>query len=332
MNVDCLVCHDKSGIYKKFPKDCGHPAYQDKKFKGEPYKAVDLSLVARSVGKPDRRNCGTCHFFGGGGVMVKHGDLDVSMISPSKSIDVHMATDGLNFRCTRCHTTKKHQIAGRHYSMPAPIKHKYLPPGKAENTLSCESCHGSTPHKNSEKINHHTDKVACQTCHIPFFARENSTKIWWDWSTAGLLNENGKPMQKKDPEGNVIYDTRKGSFKWEKNVVPEYKWYNGLFTYVKLSDKIDDSEVVDLNKPHGSYEDSGSRIYPFKIHLGRQVYDTENKTMVVPKLFGKKGSGAYWKEYDWIKSAEAGMKASNAPFSGKIGFVKTAHTGLLLIW
>ena len=42
-NVDCLVCHDTTGTYKKFPTAAGHPAYEDTQFGGKPVPAVDLS-------------------------------------------------------------------------------------------------------------------------------------------------------------------------------------------------------------------------------------------------------------------------------------------------
>ena len=31
-NIDCLVCHDTTGSYKKLPTGAGHPAYQDMEF------------------------------------------------------------------------------------------------------------------------------------------------------------------------------------------------------------------------------------------------------------------------------------------------------------
>ncbi|MGE5665893.1 MAG: multiheme c-type cytochrome, partial [Betaproteobacteria bacterium] len=55
-NVDCLVCHDTTGTYKKSPAGAGLP---------EP--KVDLLKVARSVGPTSRETCGACHFYGGGG-------------------------------------------------------------------------------------------------------------------------------------------------------------------------------------------------------------------------------------------------------------------------
>ena len=42
------------------------------------------------------------------------------------------------------------------------------------NAATCEACHGDTPHKNKERLNSHTDKIACQTCHVPQFARGGS--------------------------------------------------------------------------------------------------------------------------------------------------------------
>lgn len=36
--------------------------------------------------------------------------------------------------------------------------------------ITCESCHGATSHEKGHKANDHTDKVACQSFHIPEFA------------------------------------------------------------------------------------------------------------------------------------------------------------------
>ena len=68
-NVDCLVCHDNTGTYVKGSA-------------GQPLEGVDLLEVARSVAEPTRENCGSCHFKGGGGNAVKHGDLDETLYSP----------------------------------------------------------------------------------------------------------------------------------------------------------------------------------------------------------------------------------------------------------
>ena len=71
-----------------------------------PDPSVDLVAVARSVGKTKIANCSICHFNGGGGKGVKHGDMDGSMLSPSAEIDVHMgklAPAEYALKCTDCH-------------------------------------------------------------------------------------------------------------------------------------------------------------------------------------------------------------------------------------
>ena len=51
-NVDCLVCHDSTGSYRKLPGYAGHPVYKDVEFpvgSGKIVKAVDLAKVAQGV-------------------------------------------------------------------------------------------------------------------------------------------------------------------------------------------------------------------------------------------------------------------------------------------
>ncbi|NOQ45443.1 MAG: cytochrome C, partial [Desulfobulbaceae bacterium] len=181
------------------------------------------------------------------------------------------------------------------------------------------------PHKIIDKLNDHTDRVACETCHIPTIARINPTRVWWDWSTAGKFTEDGQPIIEKDEMGKVSYHTSKGDMRWAKNVVPDYLWFNGVMTHVLVDDKIDDSAVVRMTKVHGDRNDPKSRIYPFKMFKGKQVYDVGNKTLVVPKLFGPKGSGAYWKDFDWQKSVTIGQEEMGRRFSGKLGFIETEY-------
>lgn len=128
-------------------------------------KNVDLRLVAGSVHRPARENCGICHFSGGGGMGVKHGDLDESLINANKELDFHMGK--LNFQCVDCHTTKNHKIAGK-------VNTTYTEKTNAVR-FNCEKCHTDQPHK-EPRLNKHTSRIACQTCHIPEFAKKLPTK------------------------------------------------------------------------------------------------------------------------------------------------------------
>jgi len=291
--VDCLVCHDHSGQYHKSPAGAGNPA-----------PGVDLLAAARSVGRPTDENCGSCHFYGGGGDHVKHGDLDTSLLKGDRNIDVHMSPDGAGLSCIDCHTTESHVIHGTAM---------VVSPGGV-NQVQCTDCHDEKPH-GDKYLDQHVDRVACQTCHIPKYAKEMPTNMDWDWSEAGQ-----DLPETKDEFGLVTYHKKKGRFRWEKNVTPTYAWYNGEGEAYQLGQTIDPDQTVLLNSPVGDRNDPKSKIHPFKVHTGRQIYDAKNKVMIVPKLYGKDG---YWKTFDWDKSARLGMKTVGLDYSGEYGFVAT---------
>jgi octaheme c-type cytochrome (tetrathionate reductase family) len=301
LNVDCLACHDNSNTYVKAVGGAGMPD-----------TSVNLSFVARHVGLPQRANCGTCHFFGGGGNNVKHGDLEKALFDPSRDVDVHMASDGVDMQCVDCHTAEKHQMLGKMYSVSSMNR----------NRVECERCHTAMPH-GDDVLNKHTFKVACQTCHIPTYAKVNPTKLYWDWSTAGKLKD-GEPFEVKDSAGTDVYMSIKGSFVWGKNLQPDYIWFNGTASHYLVGDVFDPSRPVRINELHGGYDDPDSKIYPVKVHRAKQIYDARNHYLIQPKTFSAKpGDGGFWREFDWQRSAEEGMKLVNLPYSGAYGFVET---------
>ncbi len=282
---------------------------------------AEVRDAVQSIGLPGRKNCGSCHFYGGGGDGVKHGDLDTSLSKPNKALDVHMGSDGQNFNCTRCHTTRRHNIAGRIYTVPAATDRKSLVEDDMISKITCESCHTSTPHKAGSKPNDHTDRVACQSCHIPTYARVNPTKMSWDWSESGRL-KNGKPYKTKGAFGKYDYLSIKGQMKWEKNLKPEYFWFNGSIESVTTKDPIDPGSVAAVSHPVGSREDENSRIFPFKVHRGVQPYDKIHNTLLAPLLGGENG---YWKTLDWNRALSKGQEALGLPFSGEFDFVDTTY-------
>jgi octaheme c-type cytochrome (tetrathionate reductase family) len=309
-NIDCLVCHDTTGRYKKFPTAAGHPTYEPREFppkSGNVWQPPDLVAIAKSVGLPSRDNCGACHFFGGGGDHVKHGDLDSSMAKPPRTIDVHMAADGANMSCTGCHKTARHVIPGKALAVSVSGTGK---------TLDCTDCHAGSPHKGANAIlDKHAAKVACQTCHIPTFARTLPTKVYWDWSTAG--QDKPPPL---DKYGLKTYDKQKGDFVWAKDVVPTYLWFNGSVDRVLMGETIDASQLVHLNFPNGKLGEPGAKITPFKVMKGKQPYDAGTSVIAVPHLFGK---GGYWDVFDWTVAVRDGMKIAGLPYVGPVGWVET---------
>jgi len=284
-NIDCLVCHDHSGTYRKGPA-------------GLPDKGVDLLAVARSVGFPQRDNCGACHNFGGGGQGVKHGDLDSSLDSPSVAEDVHMG--GANMLCIDCHGGNGHDIRGRAFSVSV----------SDEGGIGCTGCHETKPH-GDERLNRHTDRVACQTCHIPTFANELPTKLTWDWSKAG-------DDTRKDDVHHYL--KIKGEFQYGEHVVPVYHWFDLSVDRYLLGDPVNEGSFTDLNPPRGSRGEPEAKIWPFKVHTARQPYDVVNRYLIVPVM---SGAGGYWHDFDWDQALRLGAQQTGLAFSGQYGFTDT---------
>ena len=288
-NVDCLACHADTGLY-------GKGTY------GNPAEGVDLLAAAQSVKAPTRENCGKCHFDGGGGNGVKHGDLDESLYFPQQNEDVHMGGD-LNLQCTDCHWTKDHQILGRM------IADNYTIDPKEQ--VSCEQCHVDQKHED-ERINTHLTSVACQTCHIPALATEDPTKVFWDWSQAG---------QEGRVDDHFTYLKIKGEFIYDKNFAPTYLWFNGNneYRYI-LGDKIDPNDITYINKPAGDINDPSSKIFPFKLHVAKQPYDVVNNYLLQPITSGQ---GGFWTTFDWNSAFELAAPITGLQYSGQYGFTET---------
>lgn len=296
-NVDCLVCHAPVAAYARGGG-------------GAPEKGVDLGAAARQVRRPRRENCGACHFHGGGGNNVKHGDLESALLRTTREVDVHMGADGGDMECVDCHRAPNHRFEGKLYSVSSMDRDR----------ARCTTCHGETPHRDG-LLDAHTAKVACQTCHIPAYAKVNPTKVRWDWSTAARLK---KPFSETDAHGDVVYTSQKGSFTWGRDLAPEYAWFDGTAAHQLLGDRVGPERPVAMNRLGGAAGDPRSRIVPVKVHRGRQPYDPVGDLLIQPKLVGAaKGEGALWMDFDWTRAAQEGMKAAGLPFSGRVEFVET---------
>lgn len=291
--IDCLICHDTTRSYRKDALRNGLPAAD-----------IDLKAVYRSVGRPSRFNCGSCHFNAIGGTNVKQGDLEPALLDCSPDLDVHMGM--VDMRCQDCHTTKSHKIYGLSFNAPV-----------TEGRVSCEQCHGAKPHGLTGSLSRHLDKhvitVACETCHIPSFARESPTLVDSDFSSAGRQR---KP--ELDEYGKPAYDPRLGMLTWKKNAMPVYRWFDGTRGSYILGDKIDPTGTVSLNPPLGQRFDPAAKIHPFKIHTAKQPYDAK-KDILVPVKF----EDGYWNDYNWDKAIAAGMTTAGMTYSGRYGFVRT---------
>jgi octaheme c-type cytochrome (tetrathionate reductase family) len=335
-NIDCLVCHDQTfdegtllGTYVKAPTTAGLPANT----------AEELNLVAQSVamGQPTIRNCIRCHANAGGGDNVKHGDLAMSLKNTTAEYDVHMGTadsGGLDFECVTCHRVDR---------TPAPeselLSHGIggMPYHSVEegDMQGCDDCHGSALIVHAglsvEPILQSHERLACQTCHIPAFARQTSTKTEWYWDTAGEVRD-PIPPDPVDPT-RPSFDRKKGDFVWAFNVRPTLRFFDG--TWEKAIIGVNDTYAVGegtpenpvvLGAPVGDCSDPNDMIYPFKKMIGNQPADVVNRRILVPHLFGGAGGpNAFWGNWDWDGALLDAAAITGQPYvAGDFGFVNTA--------
>ncbi len=292
-SIDCLICHDTTGTYKREKGSVGMPAADS-----------NLASAARAVGRPSRSNCGSCHFYTGGGPNAKHGDLEPFLARPTPEQDVHMGM--MDMRCQDCHRTEKHAVAGLAFAAPV-----------VEGRVFCEKCHSERPHGITGPLSRHLDShvkaLACETCHIPQIARQYPTRLTTDFSQAGKDLPSAK-----DANGMPTFDKSWGAMTWGKDIPPVYRWFKGERESRMVGEKIQPSETVALNAPLGERQNPESRIYPFKIHTAVIPYDSGSNTLAAPLLWG-----SFLKDFNWTTAVADGMKRLEQPFSGKVGFVKT---------
>ncbi|PMP60906.1 MAG: hypothetical protein C0197_06470 [Caldimicrobium thiodismutans] len=129
-----------------------------------------------------------------------------------------------------------------------------------------------------------------------------------------------KDLEGKEEYGREVFAKHKGVFKWGINVIPTYMWYNGKGERYLLGDKLDPNKVLELNRPMGSIKDPKAKIYPFKVHTGKQPYDVKYKYLLAFRVWK-----ALWSDYNWQKAIELGTKEMGLPYSGNFDFVRTAY-------
>ena len=294
-NVDCLSCHDASGTYLKKGGGAGYPD-----------ASVNLTEVATHVGRPQRTNCGTCHFFGGGGNNVKHGDLDMAQFDTTRDVDVHMASDGGEH--VVCRLPQRHEAPDEGQELlalldePQPRRVRGVPRRRAPREGDPQRAHPEgllpdLPHPDLRQGQPHE-------------------------AALGLVHGRAPPRRQavrgEGRSGRRRLHVHQGLLR----VGPEREarvpvWFNGTASHYLLGDRVE-SVPVPLNRLHGRYDEPDSKIVPAKVHRARQPWDEEARIMVQPKLAdGKPGEGAFWKDFDWTARRRArAWRSSACPTAG----------------
>jgi hypothetical protein len=259
-NIDCLVCHSEAYKRKVEMVDGAYRFVPDteKMTVGTLQAAVDITL-------PSNDQCLNCHTKAGGGNNFKRGDLEEAHRNASRSFDVHLASKqngGAGLNCVDCHTAIDHRIAGRGTD---------LRPLDSLEEVSCEKCHGSTPH-DSSRLNRHVGRVNCTVCHIPTFAKVAPTDMDRDWRQPGELNE-----------GSGLYEPFNTKM---DHVIPEYRFFNGTSYFYQFGDMAipEENGFITMSAPLGSVTDSGAKIHAFKHHLGNQPIDPIERRLMPLKI------------------------------------------------
>jgi hypothetical protein len=245
-NMDCLICHASGYRRDLYLSDAGEWEWRPILYQNQ----EGLDTISKRISLPDRSMCLRCHSASGGGPNFKRGDIEYILKDPDRDHDVHMDSEGPDLWCIDCHTddSHTHRVIGRGVDMSAT--------DRPDKKLSCDgSCHQGMTH-DTDEIDRHSERLACSTCHIPEFARDEPTDMRRDWSVVKFNEEKGK----------YVYDQT-----LEYDVSPVYAWFNG-HSFVQVPGrpvKLNDQNEITMVLPQGDRDDPTAKIHPFKLHRGK---------------------------------------------------------------
>jgi hypothetical protein len=258
---------------------------------GAPIQLMEISAVdaARTVHPTTRRSCLNCHAGAGGGDGTKRGDMSTALIDPDPHTDVHMSAAGADLVCADCHAAGGHRVVGRGVD---------LRPNDVPERLTCADCHGERPHddyssSDGRARDTHAQRVACQTCHIPTFAKVVATEVARDWEdphySDAACNGRGGWLPREDKLADLI---------------PTYQWFDGTSEVYYLTEPLADvpqialsdqeaaalglpngSSAYVLGMPNGDVASEGAKLAPMKEHLGKVARNLNTDTLVAHSTF-----------------------------------------------
>ncbi len=124
----------------------------------------------------------------------------------------------------------------------------------------------------------------------------------------------GQLLARICPKITYTYLKIKGSFIYENNVRPTYLWFNGDLSYrYLLGDQINPAAPTILDMPAGDINDPSAKIFPFKIHVAQQPYDTVYDYLLAPITAGDDG---YWTNFDWDNAFRLAEQRMGLKYSG----------------
>jgi hypothetical protein len=295
-NIDCMMCHQE--------------AYRRKKVDGrfvpdEDAMTMTMDEAVQTVHPPGRSNCLQCHAKAGGGDAVKRGDLTLAQISTSdRGFDVHMATTGGDMRCQDCHTFTDHKVAGQGSD---------LRPTDSADVPECADCHAvmTTPDGHEgEYVERHIDRVACQTCHIPIYAKDAAD------SAATEATETHRTWLDSHSTAPPFHP----ALLTANDLVPEYRFWNRT----SRNSLLHETAVVDpttgrypTSRPLGAVDDPASKLYAFKYKTAEQPFAHDRGRLIALD------TSVFFATGDPIAATEQGLVNMGLPAAEPYSWVET---------
>jgi hypothetical protein len=287
--TDCLVCHaaEYDMNYRQVVRDPNGKTRWDH----------DRRLLsAMSVQRPTDDECLRCHQHNLGGDTY-HGNAAVAAAGKDnpriahagakrgtpfgEDWDVHVK---VGLECLDCHVSRGHKIARGQRGVD--LVANDLP----DVEISCENCHGNEPHGGgdyADVYNVHTERIACETCHIHRLHPDNLT--WRDWVNpsfhehAGIWGPSDAPYD-GEPGGGIAYKWFNGNGTFMANALGDHPDDTGLYYALNLQPNSlwPESENFDYK---GEYErlfrplarQGSSKIWPFKRFQAVMYEDLNNQ-------------------------------------------------------
>ena len=264
---------------------------------------VTTLAAAQNVHATTRQSCLNCHAGAAGADGAKRGDLSKENVNPSLTLDMHMSPAGENLTCSDCHDAvgangESHRVRGRGLDLRA---------NDVPGRFTCENggCHTSTPHGDFSNTtgaskDKHAMKVACQTCHIPSYAKAAvGTEVARDWQdphpSDSACNGRGGWLPREDKGGL-------GS----TSLIPSYTWFDGTSEVMYLEESLTGVPTVPLDAtiaakfvggyvggepayalgmPNGNVTSSTAKLYPMKQHWGKLARNDATNSLVGHSTF-----------------------------------------------
>lgn len=262
-NIDCLTCHNENYATARTRLPDGSMGVTD-----------PTDAMVQNIQKPTRVNCLVCHANAGGGDGVKRGDLSLATgNNTDPHFDVHMNASGSDLSCQQCHVFESHKVIGKGSDIRPTDD---VTRGSEIECISCHTGKDSPSGHDDATIGRHVGRIACQTCHIPTYAKM-ATETHRDWTRM----HDGSPADGSSSPGHPF--TVK-----ESNLLPEYRFWNRLSDNTLLED--DASLIYDpvretyaTSRPIGDIEDG--KLYPFKYKTADQPMTSSDNRLIALDTF-----------------------------------------------